>query len=189
MRKKIQKLPLTLFVLALSAALLGALAPTSLPGGPSLAEARVGGRPPAFILPAAISGPSRGRFSMRDALRAHQPVVILFWATWCQPCQQELPFYQSMYERYREQGLRVVAISMDSQSTLSRVGPAARRLGLTFDVVTDVDSRVTTQLNPRRGAPFSIYVGRDGRIVRESEGFAPAETRALSQAVAQLVAR
>lgn len=177
--RSLARLALALGVAALAAALVTVATPS--------AEARVGGRPPSFQLPAATGGPTNRPFRMGEHL-GERPVVILFWATWCQPCQQELPFYQSMYERYREQGLRVVAISMDSQATVMRAGPNARRLGVTFDVVTDVDTRVTTQLNPRRAAPFSIWVDRNGRIARESEGFSPAETGALARGIAELVA-
>jgi peroxiredoxin len=149
-------------------------------------SARIGGRPPPFELPAAAGGPSSQPFRMGDQL-GHHPVVILFWATWCQPCMQELPFYQSLYAQHHARGLEIVAISMDSQATMMRAGPAARRLGLTFNVVTDVDTRVTTQLNPRRAAPFSIWVDRSGRITRESEGFSPAEQGALATALTALV--
>jgi len=180
------RLTTTLTITALCALGLALAIPTGAPGGPTAAEARVGGRPPAFTLPAATGGPSRRPFRMADHL-GHDPIVILFWATWCQPCQQELPFYQSLYQRYRGRGLKVVAISMDSQATVTRVGPAARRLGITFDVVTDVDTRVTTQINPRRGAPFSIWIDRSGRIVREREGFSPAEQNAIAEGVAGLV--
>lgn len=175
--KKLLPLPLLLASVAL---VLGALALGE------RAQARVGGRPPPFTLPPAVGGPSTQPFRMEEHL-GRNPVVILFWATWCQPCMQELPFYQSLYERYRSRGLRIVAISMDSQATVMRAGPAARRLGVTFDVVTDLDTRVTTQLNTRRAAPFSIWVDRSGRIVRESEGFSPAEQNALAQGIAQLV--
>jgi peroxiredoxin len=150
------------------------------------AHARVGGRPPAFSLPAATGGPTTGEFRMSEHL-GHNPVVILFWATWCVPCQQEMPFYQSLYQRYRERGLKVVAISMDDARTVMRAGPAARRLGVTFDVVTDLDTRVTTQLNPRRSAPFSIWINRAGNITWEREGFAPAEQSVIAQGVGDLL--
>ena len=153
---------------------------------PGAVSARVGGRPPPFQLPAAVGGPTSNPFRMADHLE-HNPVVILFWATWCVPCRQELPFYQSLYERYRERGLRMVAVSMDDASTITRAGPAARRLGVTFDVVTDLDTRLTTQLNPRRSAPFSVWVGRDGRITWEHEGFAPSEQSTIEQGIAQLM--
>lgn len=152
------------------------------------AEARVGGRPPSFTLPAAPGGPFRGRFRMADYL-GERPVVLLFWATWCVPCRQELPFYQSLYERFESQGLEVVAISMDSPSTVNQAGPAARRLGVRYPVVTDLDTRVTSQLNSRRSAPFSVMVNREGRIVWEHEGFSPAEQGAITERVERLVAR
>jgi cytochrome c biogenesis protein CcmG, thiol:disulfide interchange protein DsbE len=154
--------------------------------GPGRALARVGGRPPPFSLPSATGGPSTGEFRLAEHL-GQRPVVILFWATWCVPCQQELPFYQSLYARYRERGLRIVGISMDDSRTVMRAGPAARRLGVTFDVVTDLDTRVTTQLNPRRSAPFSIWVDREGRITWEREGFAPSEQPAIAAGIAELV--
>jgi len=181
-------LQLTLFcsIAAISALAVGLAVPAGAPGGPEMAEARVGGRPPPFALPAATGGPTSQAFRMAQH-SGTSPVVILFWATWCQPCQQELPFYESLYQRYRARGLKVVAISMDSQGTVMRAGPAARRLGITFDVVTDLDTRVTTQLNPRRSAPFSIWIDRQGRIVREQEGFSPAEQNAIAEGIATLV--
>lgn len=180
------RLPLLLAFSALAALTLSVAIPAGTPGGPSSAEARVGGRPPPFVLPAATGGPTSQPFRMAEYL-GHNPVVILFWATWCQPCQQELPFYESLYQRYRSRGLKIVAVSMDSQGTVMRAGPAARRLGITFDVVTDIDTRLTTQLNPRRGAPFSIWIDRRGRIVREREGFSPSEQNAIAEGVARLV--
>lgn len=155
--------------------------------GPALAAARVGGTPPSFSLPAATGGPSTGTFRMAEHLSAHHPVVILFWATWCVPCRTELPFYQGLYERHHAAGLEIVAISMDNASSISRVGPAARRLGVTYDVVTDLDTRITSQLNPRRAAPFSVWVSREGRISWEREGFAPSEQSVIEAGIAELV--
>lgn len=154
--------------------------------GSITADARVGGRLPPFELPPAQGGPSKKPFKLKEHI-GKNPVVILFWATWCGPCQQEMPFYEKLYQKYKDQGLEIVAISMDSQSTVMRAGPNARRLGVTYDVVTDLDTRVTTQINPRQAAPFSIWMNREGRIVWEREGFAPAETDVIEAGIKKLV--
>jgi peroxiredoxin len=154
------------------------------PTSPALA--RVGGRPQAFELPAVPGGPSSRRFDLGDFL-GEKPVAICFWATWCAPCRQELPLYNALWERFHEDGLEVVAISMDSANTLPNAGPMARRLGLKFDVVSDLDTAVTTRLNPRRSAPFSIWIGGNGRIVREREGFSLSERREIIRGISRLV--
>jgi peroxiredoxin len=153
---------------------------------PSASEARVGARPPPFNLPAVQGGPSQGRFKLSDHL-GKRPIVVLFWATWCQPCRQELPFYSQLYERHEDAGLRVVAISMDGPESITGAGPMARRLGLEFPVVSDLDTAVTGRLNPRRAAPFSVWINREGRIVREHEGFTMAERDEIARGVAALV--
>lgn len=165
------------------AVLVGIVFFTALP----LTHARVGGRPPSFTLPAVAGGPTRGRFRMEDHLGRH-PIVILFWATWCGPCRQEMPYYQSLMERYQSTGLQIVAISMDGPSTIAQAGSTARRLGLEFPVLSDLDTTVSSAMNPRRAAPFAVWINREGRIVAEREGFALSERDAIAQGIASLVA-
>lgn len=153
----------------------------------SVAEAKVGAKPPGFRLPTVVGGPTTGQWKLDDHLEK-RPIVILFWATWCGPCRQELPFYQELYEKHGKDKLAIVAISMDDTSSITQAGPAARRLGVKYPVVSDLDTRVTGQLNPRRSAPFSVWIGKDGRIVWEREGFALAEREALEKGIAELVA-
>jgi len=42
-----------------------------------------------------------------------QVVLLNFWATWCPPCRQELPHFESLYQSYKDQGLAVIGVSMD----------------------------------------------------------------------------
>lgn len=149
--------------------------------------AAVGTEAPEFTLPAAAGGPTRGRFRLADHLH-NRPVVVLFWATWCQPCMQELPVYQALYQQYHGQ-LQVVAISMDGPDSVGEAGTTARRIGLTFPVVTDLETQVVSVYNPRRAAPFSVWIGRDGIIAREREGFSMAERPQIEAGIAALMAQ
>jgi len=147
--------------------------------------AAVGTEAPEFTLPCAPGGPTRGRFRLADHLR-RKPVVVLFWATWCQPCMQELPVYQALAQRYGNR-LQVVAISMDGPDTVSEAGATARRLGITFPVVTDLETQVVSVYNPRRAAPFSVWIDRTGTITREREGFSMSEQAQIESGIAELV--
>lgn len=154
---------------------------------PSASEARVGERLSPFQLPAIPGAHFRGRFDARRYI-GRKPMAIVFWATWCQPCKQQLPLYQQLHERYEDQGLVVVGISMDNANTITEAGPISRRLQLKFPIVSDLDSAVTSRLNSRRAAPYTVWVDHDGRIVMEQEGFTLAERDGIVRGIGQLVA-
>lgn len=169
----------TATVVMLTVSLMLAIAPFG-------ALAAVGTRAPEFTLPAAPGGPFRGRFRLAEHI-GQRPVVILFWATWCQPCLAELPVYQAEYARYNGR-LMVVAISLDGPDSVAEAGPLTRNMGLTFPVVTDLDTQVTNMYNQRRAAPFSVWIDRTGTIVREREGFSLSERGVIQRGLAQMVA-
>jgi thiol-disulfide isomerase/thioredoxin len=47
-------------------------------------------------------------------------LVINFWATWCKPCIEELPFFESLHERYKNSNYEVVLVSLDFKSRLEK---------------------------------------------------------------------
>ena len=150
------------------------------------AEARVGARMSNFTLPAIPGGPTRGRFRLAQHL-GEDVIAVVFWATWCIPCRNELPLYQELWEQHREDGFAVVAITMDGSSTLPQAACWARRLGLQFPVVSDLDTSVTSRINPRRTAPFSMWIDHNGRIARETEGFNLSERDEIVAGIGALV--
>jgi peroxiredoxin len=89
-------------------------------------------------------------------------VFINFWATWCVPCKLEMPSMEALYQKYREQGLEILAISNDLQG-VEVVSPFVEELGLTYPVLMDEDFRVNEKYLVR-SLPTTILVGRDGVI-------------------------
>jgi thiol-disulfide isomerase/thioredoxin len=78
------------------------------PHGPSLK----GKRAPNFVLHD-LSGKS---ISLKDY--AGKPVVANFWATWCPPCLQEMPWFEELSRKYAGSGLTILGLSMDIESTI-----------------------------------------------------------------------
>jgi peroxiredoxin len=93
------------------------------------------------------------------------PVWVTFGASWCQPCRAENPDIQAAYERYRAQGLEVLAVYI--QDDASTIGDYARRTGLSFPMVDDADTRIASSYRIL-GIPSHFFVDRSGvlRVLR-----------------------
>lgn len=163
------------FTLLLAAAALAGCTGARAPASGTAAEA---GLAPDFEL-ATLSG-SRERLADH---RGKDVVLIDFWATFCEPCLLALPELDALYRRERARGFVVYGVSIDEAANTSRVRSEVSKLGLSFPILLDPDTRVVSVYNPRATAPFSVLVGRDGRIVRRQEGYTTGERAELEQAV------
>lgn len=114
-------------------------------------------------------------------------VLLDFWATWCVPCEAAMPHLQALHEKYADQGLTILAISMDGPETLASVGPFARRYGLTFPVLLDAETKVTSIYNPKSQAPLSVFIDREGRVSLTKQGFAPGDEALVETEVVRLL--
>jgi len=166
-------------------------APTAAPATTSASTAA-----PATDLAPAASRTPLGDFSLRtlEGKKARlsdargKVVLVSFWATWCQPCKQELPFLDALAKKYADKGLVVWAINTDGPKTLADVRRVLSTRGLTLPVLLDDDGAVAGRLNPRVAMPLSIYVDRAGRRAHEHEGYAPGDEAAIEQRLIALLA-
>jgi peroxiredoxin len=115
-------------------------------------------------------------------------VVMSFWATWCQPCRQELLVLQEIYDKQRERGLEVLAISIDGPETQASVRAFVKQYGFTFPVLLDSDTRCAALYNPRKLAPMLHIFDRTGRVVFSQSTFQPGETAALRARILKVLA-
>jgi thiol-disulfide isomerase/thioredoxin len=91
-----------------------------------------------------------------------RPVWINFWATWCPPCQEETPVLRDVYEKYREDGLELVAISVQ-ETTIDDVSRYVELYDLQYTVGFDATSAVFHAYRAF-GLPTQLFVDRDGII-------------------------
>ncbi len=89
-----------------------------------------------------------------------KPVLVNFWATWCAPCELEMPDIQKYYEQYPGQ-FEVVAVNADEP--LRSVANFATDIGVTFPVVLDPGLKVQALYRPR-GLPTSFLIDADGHV-------------------------
>ena len=114
-------------------------------------------------------------------------VLIDFWATWCVPCEAELPHLEALFESNKDKGFVVLGVAMDGPETVAQVGPFARRYNLTFPVLVDEETKVVNVYNPKRTAPLSVLIDRKGVIARVRSGYSAGDEKLIAEDVASLV--
>jgi peroxiredoxin len=99
-----------------------------------------------------------------------QVVLVNVWATWCGPCRVEMPSIQASYERFRDRGFDVLAVSIDAgPGSRAKVQEFVEELGLEFTVLIDPDARITRVLQTV-GVPETFVLDREGRIAKRLIG-------------------
>ncbi len=151
-------------------------------GGADLAQVRVGSPTPPFVA-ATLDGTARTK-TIADY--KGEVVLINLWATWCGPCVIEMPSIQRLYDRYRDDGFKVVAVAVDDPGNEQRILDFVAEHRLTFEVLHEGSGRIEQQFQTQ-GIPATFLVGRDGRIRKFSLGAADWDSPANRAVVAQLL--
>ena len=94
-------------------------------------------------------------------------VLVNFWATWCTPCEEEMPAMERLYRELHPAGLELVAISVGEEAELVRA--FRDRLRLTFTILLDPDKSAAVEWQTF-AFPETLLVDRDGTILERYVG-------------------
>ena len=187
-----QRNAIWLVAVLLGASLLAATALAAAENDPPPLEGRSG----QFTLTTPVEVPAPAPFEngMGEEIRLaefHGKVVLLnFWATWCAPCVEEMPWLDQLARDRADQPFEVVAISLD-QAGRKKVIPFYQRHGIeTLEVYTDPRQQVGAISPPEgAGAPFALFgmpttyvIGKSGAVmgyIRGAVDWRSDEARAL----------
>jgi peroxiredoxin len=89
-------------------------------------------------------------------------VFLNLWATWCPPCKEEMPAMERLWRRYKDEGLVVIALSMDSGGAKT-VKPYIEQSKYTYPVGLDPKMEVA-QLYGARSVPSTFIIDRNGTL-------------------------
>ncbi|WP_050615597.1 thiol-disulfide oxidoreductase ResA [Bacillus testis] len=108
-------------------------------------------------------------------------VFINFWATWCKPCEEEMPAINDMYRQYKKQGVEVLAVNVAESDVV--IGDYRDRLGLDFPILKDSDEAVE-EVYGVYNLPASFLIDQDGKVVYAKTGaIEPDELKQLFEQV------
>jgi peroxiredoxin len=90
-----------------------------------------------------------------------RPVVLNFWATWCDPCRKEMPQFVRAYDEYKDEGLVIIGLNLQEGKSIAQ--RFADDYGMDFPIVIDRDGEMRDRYRAL-GIPSTYFIDRDGVI-------------------------
>jgi cytochrome c biogenesis protein CcmG/thiol:disulfide interchange protein DsbE len=124
----------------------------------------------ASCLPAQDQAPS---LSLRDAAGnpasldqyAGKAIVLNFWATWCGPCAEEMPWLAEVEKTYGDRGVAVIAVSLDDAKSQAKIPRFMQKKKINFPVWLGGTTDDLDRFGLGESLPATAFIDRDGRIV------------------------
>jgi peroxiredoxin len=107
-------------------------------------------------------------------------LILDFWATWCVPCQVEIPGFIDLYRKYQSAGLEVVGVAVLDDFKKARPFVEQHRMNYTILDGNDRDD-VEKAFGPFAGLPTTLLIGRDGSICAKHVGIPSLRTGSLER--------
>jgi thiol-disulfide isomerase/thioredoxin len=106
-------------------------------------------------------------------------VIVDFWATWCGPCRMEIPSFITLQNKYREQGLEIVGVSIDpiaprgNPGGAPAVAPFMKDNGINYTILMVNNATALRGYDVSQGIPTTYVLDRSGKVVRTYIGVRP----------------
>ena len=104
--------------------------------------------------------------SLMSEVSKNKITIIDFWASWCGPCRQEMPFMLEMYGKYQDKGLGIIGISLDEDSDAWKA--ATQQLNIPWVQMSDLkgwDNAIAKHFNVN-SIPHTVVVDQNGKILK-----------------------
>jgi thiol-disulfide isomerase/thioredoxin len=113
-------------------------------------------------------------------------LVVDFWASWCKPCRQSIPWLNGLRERHAGEGLVIVGVNVDANR--ADADRFQREVPLEFDVLYDPEGRLAAGFG-LAGMPTTFIFGRDGKLAHTLVGYRDARRAAHETKILNLLQR
>jgi len=120
---------------------------------------------PAFELEDVMTGKP-----VNSALFKGKSLLVIFFATWCPPCVQEIPNLIRLQEEYAENDFSVVALSVDQEKDV--VQKMVEKKAINYPVMM-ADNAITRDFGGVYGIPTSFLVSKKGTVLKKYTGYVP----------------
>jgi len=96
-------------------------------------------------------------------------VILDFWATWCGPCQREIPGFVNLQKDYGNRGLLVIGVSLD-EGDVTAVKTFANRMSMNYPVLLG-NNKITSDYGNIEAIPTTFIIDQQGMIAGKHVGY------------------
>ena len=114
--------------------------------------------------------PGRDDISLTVKSQLDRLTMINFWATWCTPCRQEMPLFESMYQLHQTNGFNVIGIALDSAS---KAQPFLDSMDISYPILYAEQTGMVIMEengNPAQLLPYTLLVDKNGSVLEQKIG-------------------
>ena len=127
-----------------------------------------------------------GKYAKLHDFLKDGPMIIDFWATWCEPCKKQMRYLDLFHNHFKKLGFKVLTVNTDTPKSMSKVKPYVRTKGFEFNVAVDPNSQIKKKLKIQQ-MPTTIIVDQDGTVVYRHKGYVPGDEVGILKAITQLL--
>jgi cytochrome c biogenesis protein CcmG/thiol:disulfide interchange protein DsbE len=96
-------------------------------------------------------------------------VLLDFWATWCEPCKMEIPWFAEFQTKYGPHGFQAIGVSVDD--TVEKLKPYVAKYKMNYPVLVGLNhDDIQNAYGPLWGIPVTALISRDGKICARHSG-------------------
>lgn len=121
-------------------------------------------------------------------VQGSQVTVIDFWATWCKPCTKAMPKLNTIYSKYKDQGLAMIGISCDGPRSTAQIPSVVHNLKIDYTILKDIDCEVMNDYQFQT-FPTLIVLDSDNEVVYVHEGYNKGDEEEIEAVVVEQLKR
>ena len=121
-----------------------------------------------------------------EKLYSKGPVLISFWALWCEPCKEEMRHLNQIYKKYKDNGFTILGINQDSPKSVSKIRAYVASHKIDFPIALDPDFQFLQKMNGQ-SIPYLLLFDTNGKIVYKNVGYLPGDETKLENEIRKLL--
>ena len=114
------------------------------------------------------------------------PVLITFWAMWCDP-KHELRVFKTLVEKFKDRGVTMIAINADKVKSLAKVRSFVKTQGIDVPVLIDPDGSIAQERFALETIPFSLILNPNGSVYKKHQGFCTGNESIVEKDIEELL--